>query len=59
MSRDNRAAVRGEVTLRYGWFDVNERFCGVAAQVYQVLHGRGFRGVVRRCGPGCALQPLD
>lgn len=59
MSRDNRAAMRGEVTLRYGWFDVNERCCGVAAQVYQVLHGRGFRGVVRRCGPGCALQPLD
>ncbi|HEV8527140.1 MAG TPA: hypothetical protein VGS60_06240, partial [Actinomycetes bacterium] len=41
MRRDNAAVVRGEHPLRYGWFDVDERPCDVAAQVALVLARNG------------------
>lgn len=55
--RDNASAAAGQVTLRYGWPDVTERPCLVAAEVGAVLSGRGWDGRLRRCGPGCQLPP--
>jgi very-short-patch-repair endonuclease len=55
MARDNRASERGELTLRYGWVDVNVRSCGVATQVARLLRARGWQGMPRRCGPACTL----
>ncbi|TDC13388.1 hypothetical protein, partial [Kribbella albertanoniae] len=37
LDRDNRATLRGEATLRYGWFDITGRPCDAAVQVVQVL----------------------
>lgn len=50
--RDNAAAVDGEITLRYGWADVNERPCRVAHQVALLLRRGGWRAPFRRC-PSC------
>jgi len=55
MRKDNRSALRGELTLRYGWYDVHNRPCEMAAQVVAVLRRRGFTGAVRRCSPGCPV----
>jgi hypothetical protein len=52
--RDNAAAADGIVTLRYGWPDVTKRPCQVAAEVDQVLAGRGFTGA-RPCSSGCPV----
>jgi very-short-patch-repair endonuclease len=51
--RDNFFAGVGIVTLRYGWADVTERPCQVAAEVGRVLRERGRTGTVARCGPAC------
>ena len=53
--RDNASAAEGQVTLRYGWADVTQRPCQVAAEVGAVLSGRGWDGWLRRCGPACLL----
>jgi hypothetical protein len=53
--RDNSSAVDGQQTLRFGWADVTERPCHVAAQVGNVLAGRGWDGRLRRCGRTCQL----
>jgi very-short-patch-repair endonuclease len=53
--RDNAAAVEGVITLRYGWADVTERPCETAREVGTALAGRGWRGPLRRCGPGCRV----
>ncbi|TDD41404.1 hypothetical protein E1263_42480, partial [Kribbella antibiotica] len=37
LDRDNRATLRAEATLRYGWFDITNRPCTAATQVLQVL----------------------
>ena len=52
--RDNAAAGSGIITLRYGWLDVTQRPCTVAAQVAQTLALRGCAGF-RPCGPGCPV----
>jgi very-short-patch-repair endonuclease len=54
MDRDNRAAIRNERTLRYGWHDVTVRPCLVAAQVDTMLRRSGPTSA-RPCGPTCAL----
>lgn len=54
--RDNANAVGGITTLRYGWGDVTERACGTASQVGDLLRRGGWRGVLRRCGPGCRVR---
>ncbi len=51
--RDNLLAVRGGTTLRYGWVAVTDQPCDVATQLAGVLHDRGWRGSIRRCGPAC------
>jgi hypothetical protein len=53
--RDNAAVVAGARVLRYGYADVTRRPCAVAAEVAAVLGAGGWRGMPRRCGPGCAL----
>lgn len=48
--RDNRNVINHNVvTLRYGWYDVTDDPCGVAAQVGRCLRMRGWQGDVRRC----------
>ncbi len=49
MGRDNRLAMSGLQTLRYGWHDVTERPCEVAWQLSEVLRSRGWTGVRGRC----------
>jgi hypothetical protein len=57
--RDNAAAADGNVTLRYGWADVQERACETASQVAAVLRRQGWTGTLRRCGPSCRLPFHD
>ena len=52
MWRDNVTTVGGELTLRYGFFDIAERPCHVARQVGTVLHRQGWDGPFLRC-PHC------
>lgn len=52
MHRDNEAVLLGEVTLRYGWFDVVDRPCQAAFQVGTVLSALGWSGLPGRC-PSC------
>jgi hypothetical protein len=54
IQRDNAAVADGILTLRYGWFDVSERPCEVAAQVARVLRRRGYTGA-RGCCPACPV----
>lgn len=49
MDRDNRLAMVGWVTLRYGWHDVTTRPCEVAWSLHQILQERGFQGSRTRC----------
>ena len=53
--RDNASTVDGQATLRYGWPDVTQQPCLVAAEVGAVLARRGWDGRLRRCGPACQL----
>lgn len=53
MRRDNRSTLAGEPTLRYGWWDVVDQPCLVAAQVATLLASRGWSGVMVHC-PKCA-----
>jgi hypothetical protein len=52
MRRDNRSEVSGMRHLRYGWADVVDRPCEVAAQQADVLRQQGWKGAFRRC-PNC------
>lgn len=52
--RDNAAAAEGIVTLRYGWLDVSQRPCQVAAEVARVLASRGFTGA-HPCSAACPV----
>ncbi|MGO1487259.1 MAG: DUF559 domain-containing protein [Arachnia sp.] len=59
-ARDNRHTVAGFVTLRFGWNDVAQNPCAVAAQVAAVLASRGWPGKIRlcrRCRPPSATAP--
>lgn len=51
--RDNASAEVGIVTLRYGWADVTEEPCRVAAEVARVLRNHGWNGRPHACGLGC------
>lgn len=53
--RDNTSASMGIVTLRYGWADVTEDPCRVAAEVADILRSRGWTGRPRACGPRCPV----
>ncbi|WP_127131935.1 hypothetical protein [Georgenia sp. SYP-B2076] len=57
--RDNAVLIgTTEITLRYRWFHVAVTPCQVARQVVLALRSRGWRGVPRTCGPGCAVAEL-
>jgi very-short-patch-repair endonuclease len=56
--RDNATSAGGILTLRYGWLDVTQRPCQVAAEVALALSSRGFQGA-RPCTPGCPVGPLS
>ena len=49
MDRDNRHALRDELTLRFGYHDVTGRPCPVAFQVYLALVKRGYSEPFLRC----------
>jgi hypothetical protein len=55
-ARDNRVAVGGRYTLRYGWREVAGDPCGVALEVASVLHRNGWSGRPVACGPGCPIR---
>jgi Transcriptional regulator, AbiEi antitoxin len=55
MRRDNATVRAGRLPLRYGWGDVTERPCLVAAELADVYRSRGWTGRARPCGPGCLL----
>jgi very-short-patch-repair endonuclease len=48
-ARDNAAAARGEIALRYGWSDATFTPCASAWQIGAVLQQRGWKGAVRCC----------
>jgi very-short-patch-repair endonuclease len=58
IQRDNAAAAGGILTLRYGWFDVTERPCQVAAQVAEVLRLRGYP-LAQGCSPACPATAVN
>ncbi|MCO5985036.1 hypothetical protein NE235_02820 [Actinoallomurus spadix] len=53
LRRDNAAVRAGPAPLRYGWGDVTERPCLVAAEIAEVYRRRGWSGTPRPCGAGC------
>ena len=55
--RDNVTLVEGIITLRYGWADITDDPCRVAAQIAALLRRRGWKGRPAPCGPGCPVQP--
>jgi hypothetical protein len=52
MKRDNRSEVQQLRHLRYGWADLLDRPCEVAAEQALILRQQGWRGAFRRCA-GC------
>jgi hypothetical protein len=54
--RDNASAGMGIVTLRYGWADVTEHPCRVAAEVASILRLHGWTGCARACRPDCPVS---
>jgi hypothetical protein len=58
IQRDNAAAAGGILTLRYGWYDVTERPCQVAAQVATALQLRGYT-LARGCSPVCPATAVN
>lgn len=48
-ARDNRHAVAGFVTLRFGWNDVTRSPCAAAPQAAAVMRARGWQGRIRIC----------
>jgi hypothetical protein len=61
MRRDNASELRGLRHLRYGWADLVDRPCAVAAEQAQVLAQQGWTGRLRRCsrcpGPAPRAKP--
>jgi very-short-patch-repair endonuclease len=56
LDRDNRATLRAEATLRYGWLDITSRPCQAAVQVLQVLRRTQPTLTASPCGPSCPVQ---
>lgn len=49
MNRDNRHALRDQVTLRFGYYAVSGAPCSAAYQIYLALVRRGYPEPFRRC----------
>ncbi|MEU8221585.1 hypothetical protein [Kribbella sp. NPDC048915] len=56
LDRDNRAALRSERTLRYGWLDITSRPCAAAVQVLQVLRRKDPTLPAHPCGATCPVR---
>jgi very-short-patch-repair endonuclease len=56
LERDNRAALRAETTLRYGWLDVTSRPCAAAVQVLQVMRRKDPYLRANACGSSCPVR---
>ncbi|WP_143448642.1 hypothetical protein [Kineosporia sp. A_224] len=56
--RDNSVTLVGDRSLQYGWFEVVETPCQVAADVVVVLRRAGWRGTPVACSATCAVSPL-
>ena len=56
LARDNRAALRSEVTLRYGWLDVTSRPCDAAVQVLHVLRRKDPHLPAHPCSTSCPVR---
>jgi hypothetical protein len=56
LDRDNRATLRGEATLRYGWFDITSRPCAAAVQVLAGIRRRKPATKARACSPSCPIR---
>jgi hypothetical protein len=56
--RDNATSAGGILTLRYGWLDVTQQPCRVAAEVALALSTKGFQGA-QPCAPGCPVGQLS
>jgi very-short-patch-repair endonuclease len=56
LDRDNRATLRAEATLRYGWIDVTGRPCQAAVQVLQVLRRTQPALTADPCSPCCPVR---
>jgi hypothetical protein len=52
MRRDNRSEIARLRHLRYGWADIVDRPCEVAAQQAELLRQQGWPGHLKRC-PAC------
>lgn len=59
MDRDNQFVLAAMPTLRYGWFDVVDHPCLVAAQVAAVLRGQGWSDLLGRCRRCVAVPEAD
>jgi len=55
--RDNATSASGILSMRYGWLDVTEHPCQVAAEVALALANRGYLGA-RPCSPGCPVAQV-
>jgi hypothetical protein len=53
--RDNANLIQETQSLRYGWPDATVNRCQTAAEIATVLRRRGWKGVPRKCGPGCRV----
>jgi hypothetical protein len=56
-ARDNAAAAKGQLSLRYGWAQVKWEACATAAEVARVLNLHGWGGQPRPCSPGWPVRP--
>jgi hypothetical protein len=54
--RDNEATVTTGGTLRYGWDDVARTPCETAAQLFDALRARGYRGTLKPCSAACTAR---
>jgi very-short-patch-repair endonuclease len=56
LDRDNRATLRAEATLRYGWIDITGRPCDAAVQVLRVLRRTEPALEAKPCAPSCPVR---
>ena len=56
LERDNRAALRSETTLRYGWLDITSRPCAAALQVLRAMRRKDPHLSARPCSPTCPVR---
>ncbi|WP_375425225.1 hypothetical protein [uncultured Friedmanniella sp.] len=59
LREDNRFVLAAVATLRYGWFDVLDHPCLVAAQVAAALRALGWSGLLGRCNRCLAASEAD